>query len=98
MLRVLVLLLPVIVLVFTLAWLAGRPRRRAGSAYDRSAPEFPEYDRRGRMAATDPEKDAEFLRQVRERAQAQRRLETERRRRLEREREQRGGSDPDPAD
>ncbi|ABL84037.1 conserved hypothetical protein [Nocardioides sp. JS614] len=60
----------------SIAWLvAGRPEtgmdRR--SAYEREAPDFPEYDRRGRSAAVDPEKDAEFLRQVRERAEAQRR-------------------------
>ena len=44
----------------------GEPRPRAGDA------EYPEYDRPGRAAAADPEKDEEFLRQVRERAEEQR--------------------------
>ncbi len=61
--------------VGSIAWLvAGRPddgvSRR--SAYEREARGFPEYDRPGRAASVDPEKDAEFLRQVRERAEAQR--------------------------
>ncbi|WP_243060588.1 PLD nuclease N-terminal domain-containing protein [Nocardioides sp. SR21] len=68
---ILILLFP---LVGSIAWLvAGRPdggRRR--SRHERSQPSFPEYDRPGRAAAVDPEKDAEFLRQVRERAEAQR--------------------------
>lgn len=62
--------------VGSIAWLvAGRPvdtvSRR--SAYERETPHFPEYDRPGRAAAVDPGKDDEFLRQVRERAEAQRR-------------------------
>ncbi|MEP9363151.1 PLD nuclease N-terminal domain-containing protein [Nocardioides sp. CN2-186] len=77
----------VIILFFpfigSIAWLvAGRPEgpeRR--SPYEREAPDFPEYDRRGRAAAVDPEKDAEFLRQVRERAEAQRKAYDERRKR-----------------
>jgi hypothetical protein len=59
----------------SIAWLAaGRPDGgvRRPSAYEREQPAFPEYDRPGRAAAVDPEKDAEFLRQVRERAEAQR--------------------------
>jgi len=60
----------------TLAWFVlGRPERsgpRPLSAYERSTPAFPEYDRPGRAAATDPEKDEEFLRRVRERAEEQR--------------------------
>ena len=47
----------------------GAARR---SAHERATPAFPEYDRPGRAAATDPEKDEEFLRQVRERAEEQR--------------------------
>ncbi|HZE65620.1 MAG TPA: PLD nuclease N-terminal domain-containing protein [Sporichthyaceae bacterium] len=69
-----------IVLVFPLvgsvAWLvAGRPEggRQSPSAYERPAPTYPEYDRPGRAAAADPAKDEEFLRQVRERAEEQRR-------------------------
>jgi hypothetical protein len=62
--------------VGSIAWLvAGRPDRgpRRASAYERRAPEFPEYDRPGRAAAVDPERDEEFLRQVRARAEEQRR-------------------------
>ena len=63
-------------LVGSIVWLAaGRPDnggRERRSHFERETPEFPEYDRRGRAAAVDPEKDAEFLRQVRERAEAQR--------------------------
>lgn len=68
---VLVLLFP---FVGSLAWIiAGRPESAARrSAYERSAPEFPEYDRPGRAAAVDPEKDEEFLKQVRARAEEQR--------------------------
>ena len=42
---------------------------------------YPEYDRPGRFAATDPADDERFLRQVRERAEEQRRLYRERQRR-----------------
>ena len=69
---ILVLLFP---LVGCIAWLAaGRPQSaaRRASAHEREVPEFPEYDRPGRAAATDPAKDEEFLRQVRERAEEQR--------------------------
>lgn len=71
----------VLVLFFNLlgsiAWLvAGRPQRsdtgRRGGAYERSQPKYPEYDRPGRFAASDPEADAEFLRQCRQRAEEQR--------------------------
>ncbi|WP_433272330.1 PLD nuclease N-terminal domain-containing protein [Actinosynnema sp. CS-041913] len=63
-------------LVGSIAWLlAGRPVRPVGGqrAYERDMPAFPEYDRPGRMAATDLESDAEFLRRCRERAEEQRR-------------------------
>ena len=58
----------------SVAWLvAGRPEgARRPRAYERSVPDFPEYDRPGRAAAIDPDKDADFLRQVRERAEEQR--------------------------
>ena len=72
--------------VGAVAWLvAGRPTSTttSRSRLERAAPEFPEYDRRGRMAATDPEADAAFLRQVRERAEEQRRKAAEQKRREE---------------
>ncbi len=54
---------------------AGRPHgTRRASAHERAVPEFPEYDRPGRAAATSPESDEEFLRKVRERAEQQRRV------------------------
>ncbi len=82
----LVLLFP---LVGSVAWLvAGRPRQERRSAYERAVPDFPEYDRPGRAAATDGAADEDFLRQVRERAEEQRRRHREER--LRREREQRG--------
>ncbi|KAA1419162.1 hypothetical protein F0U44_11970 [Nocardioides humilatus] len=69
---IIVLLLP---LVGSIAWLvAGRPQRsRPLRRSEGAAPSFPEYERRGRFSAADPEKDDEFLRQVRERAEEQRR-------------------------
>jgi hypothetical protein len=80
-----------IVLLFpfvgSIAWLvAGQPSsgsRRPG-AYERSAPEFPEYDRPGRAAAVDPERDDEFLQGVRARAEEQRRRHEQQRRDAER--------------
>ena len=82
---VLVLLFP---FVGSVAWLlVGRenrtPRR---SPHERSAPEFPEYDRPGRAAAQDPRADEEFLKGVRERAERQR--EAYRREQLRRQQEE----------
>ncbi|MEH3154328.1 MAG: PLD nuclease N-terminal domain-containing protein [Gordonia paraffinivorans] len=88
---ILVIILP---LAGSVVWfLAGRPvagfsgrvgRDRPGQA---SAMGFPEYDHPGRFVPQDPEADAAFLKQVRERAEAQRKQgEIERRRREERER------------
>lgn len=73
-------------LVGSIAWLvAGRPvSERRLTREEGAAPSFPEYERRGRFSAADPEKDEEFLKQVRERAEQQRR-EYEARRRAERE-------------
>ena len=48
----------------------GAPRQ---SAFERRAPAYPEYDRPGRAAASNPDDDDEFLAQVRARAEAQRR-------------------------
>lgn len=75
--------------VGSIAWLvAGKPQAVAPryGLHERPAPQFPEYDRPGRAAATTPELDEEFLKQVRERAEKQRReLEEEQRKRRERE-------------
>ena len=78
----------------SVAWLvAGRPAGPPrASAYERAVPEYPEYDRPGRAAATSTEDDEEFLRKVRKRAEEQRRAYREDR--LRKEREQRGESDP----
>ena len=85
-----VLLFPVL---GSIAWFVlGRPQgrvARAAGAYERSAPSFPEYDRPGRAAAADPAKDEEFLRQVRARAEEQRKR-YEARRKQERESEETG--------
>jgi len=81
----LVLLFP---LVGSIAWLvAGSPdsSTRQRSAYEREQPSFPEYDRPGRIAPADPEKDAEFLRQVRARAEEQRKRHEQARRERERQ-------------
>ena len=67
--------------VGSVAWLvAGRPRT---TTQPRSTSAFPEYDRPGRMVARDPEADDAFLRQVRERAEEQRRRYREQQRRRE---------------
>jgi hypothetical protein len=82
--------------VGSIAWLvAGRPRssERPLQPWERSQPEFPEYNRPGRAAASDPEKDAEFLRQVRARAEEQRRAYRERQ-----AREQEQSNDDDATD
>ncbi len=79
--------------VGSIAWLAaGRPvraPRRLGS-HERSASAFPEYDRPGRFAASDPAADAEFLKKVRERAEEQRRKARE-----EKQRREAGEAEPD---
>lgn len=94
-------------LVGSIAWLvAGRPLEdRPMTRTEGAAPDFPEYERRGRFAAGDPEKDEAFLRQVRARAEEQRRA-YEARQRAEREAEEQrkrdraagaDPTDPDPA-
>jgi len=85
-------------LIGSIAWLvagrpvAGRPLTREQGA----APSFPEYERRGRFSAADPEKDEEFLRQVRERAEEQRRLYEERKRAEREAQEPQDDEDADP--
>ncbi|WP_207841914.1 PLDc N-terminal domain-containing protein [Williamsia soli] len=82
------LLVIVLPLVGSIVWfVAGRPLKSGG--YGRpvgsgraTALGFPEYDEPGRFEPQDPAADEEFLRQVRARAQEQRRQgELERRRR-----------------
>lgn len=85
-------------LVGSIAWLiAGRPAAdRPLTREQGAAPSFPEYERRGRFSAADPEKDEDFLRQVRERAEEQRR-QYEAKKRAEREAaEDPKGEDTDP--
>lgn len=69
-------------LVGSIAWLvAGRPKaERPMTREQGAAPSFPEYERRGRFSAADPEKDEEFLRGVRERAEEQRKRYEEKKR------------------
>ena len=92
--------------VGSIAWLAaGRPLRgpRRLGPHERSVSQFPEYDRPGRFAASDPAADEEFLKKVRERAEEQRR-QTRERKAAEREAEleaearrkaEESGPDPD---
>jgi hypothetical protein len=86
-----------IVLFFPLAgsvaWLvAGRPAGPPPTPrLERAMPQYPEYDRPGRAAATSPESDEAFLRKVRERAEEQRRAYREQQ--LRRERQERGETD-----
>ena len=80
----------ILIVLFTfevgaVAWLvAGRPQGvPRGLPYKgntgRPAPQYPEYDRPGRFAATSPDDDDAFLRQVRQRAEEQRRAAREQR-------------------
>lgn len=78
----------------SLAWIiAGRPQQeRPMTRGQGAAPGFPEYERRGRFASADPEKDEDFLRKVRERADEQRRrYEAQRRDQERREQGERDG-------
>ncbi|GAA1456933.1 PLD nuclease N-terminal domain-containing protein [Williamsia maris] len=79
------LLVVILPLAGSVVWFfAGRPLA-GGSAHrpgQASALGYPEYDQPGRFIPQDPEADAAFLKQVRERAEQQRRMgEVERRRR-----------------
>ena len=78
-------------LVGSVAWLvAGRPQNGGRLTREQGgSPDFPEYERRGRMAAGDAEKDEEFLRNVRERAEQQRQ-----RYDAEKKRQQQEGEEP----
>ena len=57
-----------------------RPAHRGNTGRQHDAA-YPEYDRPGRFAATNPEDDEAFLRHVRERAEEQRRQYREKQRR-----------------
>lgn len=75
--------------VGSVAWLvAGRPESGTRNSLpykgNRGSAAYPEYDRPGRFQATNPEDDEAFLRQVRERAEAQ--MREAKRQRAERER------------
>jgi hypothetical protein len=80
-------------LVGSVLWLStGRPAGVPPTPrFERAMPEYPEYDRPGRAAATSPEADEAFLRKVRERAEEQRRAYREQLRR--REYQERGDTD-----
>jgi len=69
---IIVLLFP---LVGSIAWLAlGRPEPGGATRRpDPGATAYPEYDRPGRMQASNPDDDEAFLRSLRERAEEQRR-------------------------
>jgi hypothetical protein len=96
-----VLLVVLFPFVGSIAWLvAGRPtgERANRSAHERAQPAFPEYDRPGRAAAQDPQRDEEFLRRVRERAEEQRRrYEQSRRSELEQPAQAEAPVQPDPS-
>lgn len=81
---VLVVMLP---LGGALVWLAvGRPvgDERPRRQQSRAANEFPKYDHPGRYVPQDPEADREFLQQVRDRAEQQRRTAREHQRAADR--------------
>ena len=79
--------------VGAVAWLvAGRPTAQPRDLpykgnTGRPVPRYPEYDRPGRFAATNPDDDEAFLRQVRERAEQQTRAAREQRAERERQAE-----------
>ncbi len=81
-----ILLIVFFPLAGSIAWLvAGRPETVRPAA--RPTAGFPEYERPGRMVAGDPAKDEDFLKNVRERAEDQRRR-YEQQQRAEKAREQ----------
>ena len=78
---IIVLILPDI---GSIAWLvAGHPWEPKTAPRTRLQRDYPEYDRPGRQAATNPEDDEAFLRQLRDRAEQQRRKAAEERRERE---------------
>lgn len=86
--RIAWLLLVVFVpLAGSLAWFFAGRKPAGGQVARPQAPgaQFPEYDRPGRAVNPNPEKDAEFLRRVRARAEEQRRRYEEQQRRKRQE-------------
>lgn len=88
-------LLWVVIVIFlfeigAIAWLiAGRPRAwQTSPRYQGSAGVPPEYDRPGRATAQNPDDDAEFLMQLRERAEEQRKKAAEQAKRLREQEDQ----------
>lgn len=73
--------------VGSIVWLiAGRPQtvdQAAGRSRHNHPSRFPEYDRPGRRVAANPDDDEDFLRQLRKRAEEQRRAADERPRKTE---------------
>jgi hypothetical protein len=80
---VLVIFVPII---GSIAWLvAGRPvspSRPGGLPYKGNTGQFPEYDRPGRAVPQNPDDDEAFLRNLRERAEEQRKRAAEQARRI----------------
>lgn len=69
-----ILLVIFVPLAGSIAWfVAGRPVDNRPARSTPSQASFPEYDKPGRFVPQDSAADAEFLRQCRERAEAQRR-------------------------
>jgi hypothetical protein len=86
-----VLIVVFVPLAGPLAWLAaGRPLRTVRPAGSSAASRYPEYDRPGRAIPSNPDDDEDFLRQVRARAEEQRRRAAE-------QKKQPGDAEP-PAD
>ena len=83
-------------LIGSIVWLlAGRPQRHQVGYGSAASAAYPEYDRPGRFHATNPDDDEEFLRKVRERAEAQ--TAEAKRQRAERERLEREASERERA-
>jgi hypothetical protein len=79
-----------VILLFDLGaiawWVAGRPQGTARSLPYKGNPGIPpEYDRPGRATAANPDDDAAFLAQLRERAEQQRKQAAEQAERLRRQ-------------
>ena len=81
----------------SIAWLVAGRNWQGRSGYRSAAPAgYPEYDRPGRAVPADPDDDEAFLKQVRERAEAQRREYQQRRKRELQEEHDRLRKRPEP--